>query len=276
MNQDPRTLRDERTRKLIEAGWDAFYGGRTRWLRAVVARLRGMVPEAPELLDLTWRLHVLEGDLDMAMEVAAGGCRAYPDDGDLHHAAGWCLLDMDSPADALPYLRRAVSLDPDNADAWYDLALALERLDDGEAMREAFRRVHELDRRRPPPAGGLTTAQFEEIVAAAMDELPEPVRRAMDNVVVLVEDYPDAWILEDAPYDPRLFGLFVGLTYAESRGSGTTPTDGPARIHLFRRNLERQFPHPDDLAAEIRVTLIHEVGHYLGLEEADLAERGWL
>jgi len=276
MARDARILRDERIAHLVQAGWDAYHAGRERWLYTVIARLQGMVQEAPEILDLQWRLHFLRGHLDLAMEEARRGAELYPDDAALQHSAGWCLLELGDAFAATPFLERACALDADHADAWYDLGIARENLGDDEGLRQAFARTWECDR---AAHGSLPSTfqpeEFHDILRASIEEIPQEVRDAMDNVVVILEDYPEAWVLEEPPYDPRLFGLFVGPVYADIR-SNQTGMEQPPRIYVFQRNLERQFRHPDDLAAEIRVTLIHEVGHYLGLEEADLAERGWL
>jgi len=276
MARDGRAPRDERIAHLIQAGWDAYHAGRERWLHTVIARLQGLGYDAPELLDLQWRLHFLRGHLDLAMEDARRGADLYPDDAALQHSAGWCLLELGDPAGAVPFLRRACELDPGHADTWYDLGIALESLGDSDGMREAFTRTWECDREAH---GSIPLTfqpeEFHGILSDSIAEIPKEVQDAMDNVVVILEDYPDAWILDDPPYDPRLFGLFVGPVYADVR-SNQTGAEEPPRIYVFQRNLERQFRHPQDLAAEIRVTLIHEVGHYLGLEEHDLAERGWL
>ena len=274
MARDARIVADERVADLVQSGWDAYHAGRERWLRAVLARLRGLVRDAPEVLDLEWRLHYLRGHLDTAMEEAGRGAEMYPDDEALQHSAGWCLLELGDAPGALPYLQWTCELDPAHADAWYDLAVAHEILGDEPGLRKAFTRTWELDRAahaETPPT--FQPEEFEEILGRAVAELPPEVMSAMDNVVVIAEDYPDAWILEAPPYDPRLFGLFVGPIFSEVRSN---QAGEPSRIYVFQRNLERQFRHPDDLADEIRVTLIHEVGHYLGLEEGELAERGWL
>jgi predicted Zn-dependent protease with MMP-like domain len=276
MGRDARLLRDERIGDLVQAGWDAYYSGRERWLRSVLARLKGLTPDLPEVVDLQWRLLYLQGRLDEAMEEAQRGAALHPDDPALQHSVGWCLLELRDADAAVPYLERCCQLDAEAADAWYDLAIARERLNDEPGAQGAFTRVWELDL-----AAAKSTPlvfphdQFEDILRGAIGELHPEVLESMANVVVIHEEYPDAWILEAPPYDPRLFGLFVGPVLADIRGAGTSGEE-PSRIYLFQRNLERQFGHPADLAAEIRITLIHEVGHYLGLEEGDLADRGWL
>ena len=276
MGRDARLLEDERSAELVQAGWDAYYAGRERWMRSVLARLRGLAPDTPELLDLQWRLFFLQGRLDEAMEEARRGVALYPDDPALQHSAGWCLLELRDPSAAVVYLQRCCELDPDAADAWYDLALAREQMGDEPGVQKAFARVWELDHAAIESTPLVFAHEtFEEILRNAIHELPPEVLTSMANVVVIHEEYPDAWILEAPPYDPRLFGLFVGPVVSDVRGAQFSG-DEPSRIYLFQRNLERQFGHPTDLAAEIRVTLIHEVGHYLGLEEGDLADRGWL
>ena len=276
MARDGRVLRDERIADLVQAGWDAYHAGRERWLHAVIARLQGLIHQSPETLDLQWRLHFLRGQLDLAMEEARRGAGIYPDDAALQHSAGWCLLELGDAIDAVPFLESACSLDPAHADAWYDLGIAREGIGDDKGLRDAFTEAWERDREAHGTQAPLFQPDdFHGIIRETIEELPQEVRDAMDNVVVILEEYPDKWVIEEPPYDPRLFGLFVGPVYAEIR-SNQIGVEEPARIYIFQRNLERQFRHPDDLAAEIRVTLIHEVGHFLGLEEPDLAERGWL
>jgi predicted Zn-dependent protease with MMP-like domain len=105
-----------------------------------------------------------------------------------------------------------------------------------------------------------------------MGFLPPALRRAVANVVIFVVDHPERWIVEQEPWDPRLLGLFEGPTLAAERageGAGQKP-----HVYLFHRNLERAFPDAQGLAEQVRITLLHELGHYLGLDEGDLEERG--
>lgn len=105
---------------------------------------------------------------------------------------------------------------------------------------------------------------FEEHVRSALDGLPEHIAAALRNVAVVVE--------EENPDDPDLYGLFDGVPLPE-RGddSGLLPN----RIAVYRRPLEEDFPEPAELEQEIRVTVLHELGHYFGLDEDRLAELGY-
>ena len=105
---------------------------------------------------------------------------------------------------------------------------------------------------------------FEDHVRAALDSLPPEVADALRNVAVVVED-------ENAD-DPDLFGLYEGVPLPE-RGDEAGAL--PDRIAIYRRSLEDEFPDPLELQREIRITVLHEIGHYFGLDEDRLAELGY-
>ncbi len=105
---------------------------------------------------------------------------------------------------------------------------------------------------------------FDDHVKAALDSLPPHLAGALDNVAIVIED-------EHAD-DPDLFGLYEGTPLPE-RGdmAGTLPD----RITIFRLPLTDEFTDPDELEREIRITVLHELGHYFGLDEERLAELGY-
>ncbi len=105
---------------------------------------------------------------------------------------------------------------------------------------------------------------FEEHVRNALDALPPHLAAALRNVAVVVED--------ENTDDPDLYGLFDGVPLTEG---GPGPGDLPARIAVYRLPLEGDFPDPSELEHEIRVTVLHELGHYFGLDEDRLAELGY-
>jgi predicted Zn-dependent protease with MMP-like domain len=105
---------------------------------------------------------------------------------------------------------------------------------------------------------------FDEHVRAALDSLPPDLARGLENVAVVVED-------ED-PGDPGLFGTFYGVPRTE-RSSQSAPL--PSTITIYRRPLEQAFPEPDELEREIRITVLHELAHYFGIDEARLDELGY-
>jgi predicted Zn-dependent protease with MMP-like domain len=109
-------------------------------------------------------------------------------------------------------------------------------------------------------------AEFEELVSEALDEIPDELARLMDNVVVLVED--------DSPEgEPELLGLYEGTPITERDGwyAGVLPDT----IRLFRQPILRICETYDDVVDEVLVTVVHEVAHHFGIDDARLHELGW-
>jgi predicted Zn-dependent protease with MMP-like domain len=96
---------------------------------------------------------------------------------------------------------------------------------------------------------------FHEHVRRALDSLPPELARGLKNVAVVVED--------EHPDDPDLFGLFEEPEYM------------PAKITIYRLPLEETFDDPVELEDEIRITVLHELAHYFGIEEDRLDDLGY-
>ena len=106
--------------------------------------------------------------------------------------------------------------------------------------------------------------EFEAHVRRALDSLPPQIAGALDNVAIVVED--------ENPEDPDLFGLYEGIPLPERAGyAGALPD----RIAIYRLPLVEEFPDPVELEEEIRITVLHELAHYFGIDEDRLAELGY-
>jgi predicted Zn-dependent protease with MMP-like domain len=119
----------------------------------------------------------------------------------------------------------------------------------------------------------VSRARFRELVAKAMDEIPDEIRTRVENVAIVVEDDPDDETLLDLGLDPEedtLFGYYHG-TPLEDRGSGYSAL--PDRIVLYYLPLTDEFGDEYHLTREIRRTLVHEIGHYFGFSDRQL--EGW-
>ncbi len=107
--------------------------------------------------------------------------------------------------------------------------------------------------------------RFEKAVRKVVQTLPPPVRIALDNVAIVIED--------SAPLGSEpMFGLYEGIPVSE-RGSHYTLVM-PDRISLYRNTLQEEFTTAVELERQIRVTLLHEIGHHLGLDEAEIDAMG--
>ncbi len=118
----------------------------------------------------------------------------------------------------------------------------------------------------------LSRSEFSRLALRAYEQLPPHVRQSLQNVDVAVEEWPSPEDLEFAEDAPTLLGLYVGVPLPEREGNAPILPD---RIVLFRQPIMRSCSTRSEVVREIRITLWHEVGHYLGLDEADLHRLGY-
>jgi predicted Zn-dependent protease with MMP-like domain len=140
-----------------------------------------------------------------------------------------------------------------------------------------IRRRGSLARRHPSrraPEPSSDPDSFELAVEWAIDGLPAGIRTLLTNVAVVVADWPTAEQARagNGELDHWLYGLYEG-TPAVEWAADQVPF--PNKITLFRGPLEGDFPDPDELADEIRRTVVHELGHHAGFEETRLRELGY-
>ena len=106
--------------------------------------------------------------------------------------------------------------------------------------------------------------EFERLVQLALDEIPPQFSEAFEEVAVVIEDV--------SPPDRSLFGLYEGVprTYGDRSGYP------PPHVSIFRDTLTRAFGHdPDELVRQVRITVLHELGHHLGMDEDQLDRLGY-
>ncbi|HXI04529.1 MAG TPA: metallopeptidase family protein [Candidatus Saccharimonadales bacterium] len=260
-----------------------------------------------EMLREAWR-RLDEGDAEGALIEARsliGGDDALAD---AHYLAGSALMEMDRLGEAEPYLRRVLDLsdghagarealaqllyetcrfretrselellleaEPDNPQAHHLASLLAERRGEYALAEEEERMAHRFAPELYPLPPRFTREEFEHYVEEAIESLPGEFRDPMGNLAVVVEDVPSTALLrtlEDP--SPGLLGLFVGTALPE-KSLGDVP-QAPDAVYLFKRNLERICEDHAELVEEIRITLLHEVGHFLGLDEQQLSDRGY-
>ena len=112
----------------------------------------------------------------------------------------------------------------------------------------------------------IDEAGFEELVAVALDGVPPELADLMDNVVVLIEAEPPA-------DEPDLLGLYDGVPLTE-RDSNYTFRE-PDRIIIYRGPLTRMCESPEELVEEVRITVVHEIAHHFGIDDAALHDLGY-
>jgi predicted Zn-dependent protease with MMP-like domain len=252
-----------------------------------------------------------EDRFDEALEaiqaaLAAGDGNAL----DLTFLLGDTYLSLGRAAEAEREFRRVLEQDPDcpSSRCWLALSLFLQwRLDEAELAAQAARELPDaivdahvvygaiLERRgrldeaeacferaavlapeKFPRPVRMTRAEFDREVRQAVRKLPRQFRQALDRVPVVVQDLPDEALAvgEDREsVGPDILGLFDGVPLPETSELDLNDTR-PNTIYLFQRNLERAAQDREDLIDQIRITLWHELGHYLGFEEEDMDDLG--
>ena len=122
----------------------------------------------------------------------------------------------------------------------------------------------------------MTREEFEDLVREALDGLPDEFAKRMDNVEVVVEEEPEPELLRSMGMDPRrdtLFGLYQGVPLHRRGDSygGVLPD----KITIFYRPLLRACRTPDRIRRQVRTTVIHEIGHFFGLNDKAIRDLGY-
>jgi len=115
----------------------------------------------------------------------------------------------------------------------------------------------------------ISPEEFEAYVAEALESVPAPFRKYLENVVVGVEEEPfeEDYEETDTPDDYELFGIFRGVPFFDR---GATVSSLPAQIAIFRGPILRSFATRGEAVRAIRDTVVHEVGHMLGLDDEEM------
>ncbi len=138
-------------------------------------------------------------------------------------------------------------------------------------MVKAWLRVRELDLEEPAVSWSMTQDDFEKVAEDALSELPDRIGKLLENVPIVAADYPSIEIVAEGN-DPRMLGFFSGVPYPEKSHLGGAPHLDC--VFLYKLNIERVARNRDEAAKEIRITLLHETGHFFGLSEEELEAMG--
>ncbi len=170
-------------------------------------------------------------------------------------------------------LEALVASEPDFSDAHYALADVYGELKEDALRTSHFVRVLELDEKDDAEAGFDATA-FQGLIVksaeTALAGLPSPYLERLKDVPVLLEQRPSKVLVKDG-FDPRALALFEGPTL---ESGAETESAAPSRIVLFTANLPAEFEDEDELASEIEITLLHEIGNYYSLSDEELDRLG--
>jgi tetratricopeptide (TPR) repeat protein len=255
-------------RDALEAGLEyALRGARTatsRRDRTLAARLLLVAGMAENDLG---RSHLALPHLERA-------AAALPDEADVAYERGVSLFELCRFDEAEKAFRRALALAPDDAWSLHQLGLLAERRGDGAKATKLLARAHDLAPDDFPRDLAVDEETFRREVKAAISALPEDEKRSLSGVPVEIQDLPEAddLLAVEPPLSPTILGLFRGPAEDEP----CTSADGPRcrAIVFYRKNLIRFAHDRAELEHQVRVTLLHELGHLHGEDDDQLRARG--
>lgn len=262
-------------------------------------RYDGLVDEAYDALD--------HEDYERAVEFARSAIELMPAEADGYFVGGLAFFDLGEFTSALEYLseaaarnredpvirtyegaarfalgeeevaekllRSAMHDDPESTDARYWLSMVVERHGRYAEADALLAECARLDPEQHHLPYRMRREDLERDLEAVLRDLPPAIAAVLRDVPIMIEDLPSKEMLAGPePLAPDILGLFAGAARPET--SVFDPATGPTAVYLFQRNLERIAASREELLEEARITLVHEIGHYLGLDEDELADRG--
>jgi predicted Zn-dependent protease with MMP-like domain len=261
--------------RLLDDAWEALEDGDLRAVKRALRTARESAPDEPAVIELEASLAREQDEPERALDAYRRWSEIDPDDPEPWLGSAEVYVEFGEPGEAARLLRELLAgppLDPlEEADARHLLGIACEEKGDAKGMVKEWMATLRLDASNDGPRPRLKRKEFERIAADALDELPDEILKRLGNVPVFVEDRPsESLVLEGL--DPRTLGLFHGIAMPDQSALGPGPDVGV--IHLFQRNLEREVPEDDELAEQIRITVLHETAHYFGAGEQDMHRFG--
>lgn len=224
---------------------------------------------------------MLEGDIYWAAGDWEQAYQAYykvylndPERHDARVATGVALFHLCRFAAAQSILEMSSLDDPEDPEVWYYLGLLALRREERKVALKYFEYAHEIDEERYFVPVDITEEEIMAMVERMIEDIPGPMRKALDNVPIILEKRPEEELLisSDPPMDPTLLGLFDGIPLTELDSTSVVPA--PTRIILFTENIWLLSHDRAVLEEELFITLKHEIGHFFGLSEEELTQRG--
>jgi len=260
--------------ELIERAWDALEEEEYDEAEALGRRALMIDPDSVDARVGVARALINKEDYAAARRLLLEAVALAPEDPEIRTDLGIALFESCEFEEAAEHLDKALELGADSPDAHYWSGLSLERRSDYKQADARFAEAHALDPQGYPLPVRLSRKECLAAVEEARLRLPREFDKCLENVAIRLEDLPSEAILKefDPPMDPCLLGLFVGVPLGGKSLMDAAP-HLPDSVLIFQRNLERSCDDHETLVEEIFTTLYHEIGHFMGYDEDDLAER---
>ncbi|MBW2263998.1 MAG: metallopeptidase family protein [Deltaproteobacteria bacterium] len=252
----------------------ALDDGRREEAAKLAGKAVGRFPDSPDAWGLMGEALEGLGDLASAMQAFMKALELDPDWATGHARVAGLHLEMGELQPASERIERAFDLDGMDPEANYAFAILCEVEGELETAAGFYRAAGELEPERFFVPTRVSMDRFEAMASVAVEDLPEKVSTFIGDVPIIIEDLPErdgsGRFVNDAPL---LLGECIG-DHREEAGALDPVTCMPPRIVLYKLNLERACADEDELAEQIRITVLHELLHCLCLDESEVASRG--
>ena len=210
------------------------------------------------------------GEHQAAVDAFGKVLQLDPEHGEAQLERAVALFELGRLGEAKKAFEKLVRDYPEEAWNFHYLGLLAERR--GEDPEPFFAQARALEPEEFPAPIQLSAEAFDAAVADAIEKLPEHAKPHLANALISAQPLPSDEDLKEG-LSPTILGVFTG-TPVDERLSLHAGHHETVRITLFQKNLERFARTREELLEEIRITVLHEVGHLLGLDEDELSERG--
>lgn len=256
---------------------DALEVGLEYAVRGARAAVRGPSRDRGLAAELQLVAGIAENDLGrnrQALVHLDRAMAALPEDADVAYERGVALFELCRFEDARRAFDRAVALSPENPWALHQLGLLAEQRGDDARAERLLAKARALDPKTFAAELAIDDRTFRAQIQRSIGELSPEDRRALGAAPIEIRDIPDPadLLAVDPPLSPAILGLFRG----PPEGEPCEPGEGPRcrSIVFYRKNLVRFAHDRAELDEQIRITLLHELGHLRGEDDDELRDRG--
>lgn len=247
------------------------FGKFCHWLQRSNLKIsnRVLAAFAESWIDLFWQCR----NFEMMLRVAEDAEGIFGKDPEWRFARGEALFNLGRFEEAREALEPLTLEEFDEPMVYYLLGCLAERRGEDEPARRFFETAHRLSPQEFAIPAQISEEEAIEIYEQCMVELPDPIAWHLKEVPIFVSPLPPDDLIQtfDPPLDPLLLGVFLGQPRGAAESSWAS--DQP-RILLFHKNIAKLADDFETVDDELRKTLFHEVGHYLGFDEDQLEEMG--
>lgn len=187
---------------------------------------------------------------------------------------GQIFFELGQFVDARRSLERSLALEPECAHSLYHMGLVLEHMGEVERAEGLFAQAANLMPDLYPLPIRISEDEFESAAREALNGIPEEILRYIEGCPILIQDLPDPELVREEHLSPQILGLFEGVPATSPGAALSVQRTDMDRILLFKRNLEKVAATRAELIDQIRITVKHEVGHFLGMDEDEIERLG--